>query len=159
MKILNGAVFAVALMSGVTGAPIFAQAVCFDDPCPPAARPRPASTSARPAPTNESRYRAGFSLANDTRVEIRYQIKWGDGQWKSERLQSGYTTTHSYPMDGGDKAPRPYVRFDRIGGDNAVTEKEYEMDFYKMEPGRTSSAKKYFFKYAADGRRLDIKAR
>ena len=102
-----------------------------------------------------------FSIENQTGVTISYQVKWGESHpWKSIALASGRVETHSYPLENG-KALTPYVRFDRIGGDGAFTPKEYRMGFYAVGPGaRTNSGpKKYFFKFAADGRTLDILAR
>ena len=143
---MNAFVFASVLAFGLTAAPIIAQAICFDSPCSTAAS-RPSSS-----------YRGAFSLDNTTGTTMHYQVKWGNGRWKSETLNTGLTRTHWYPLDGADKAPTPYVRFDRIGGDGAFTEREYEMDFFKVGPGRTKP-KEYRFKYAADGRHLDIKAK
>jgi hypothetical protein len=148
---MNAVVFAIVLVFGLTGAPIIAQAVCVDNPCPPTA-------THSPAPANHPSYRGAFSLDNSTGTTMHYQVKWGNGQWKSQTLQSGMTTTHWYPLDDADRAPTPYVRFDRIGGDNAYTEQEYEMDFYKVGPGRPD-AKGYVFRYASDGKHLDIKAK
>jgi|SRR5262245_48073877 len=124
--------------------PTSVQAVCIDEPCPPA--------------ESHNGYSGAFSLDNSTGTTIHYQVKWGSGHWKSETLPNRIVRTHSYPLDHADKAPTPYVRFDRIGGDNAITDKEYEMHFYKVGPGRPH-AKEYFFQYASDGRHLDIKAR
>jgi hypothetical protein len=49
-------------------------------------------------------------------------------------LQSEHVMTHRYPLgeDRHARAPTIYVRFDRIGGDNAVTAQEYRMEFYAV---------------------------
>ena len=112
--------------------------------------------------------RGAFSIENTTGVTIPYQVKWGeDGQWKSISLRSGHTETHSYPLgeERNAKAPRPYVRFDRIGGDGRVTLKEYHMEFHRVGYAgfgpntNNTEPKRYYFKYAADGKSLDILAR
>ena len=65
--------------------------------------------------------------------------------------------------DPNGRAPTPFVRFDRIGGDSAVTMKEYRMQFHAVGyagygPARhTTEPKRYVFVYAANGRDLDIK--
>jgi hypothetical protein len=106
-----------------------------------------------------------FSIENQTGVTISYQVKWGESHpWKSITLASGRVETHSYPLENG-KALTPYVRFDRIGGDGAFTPKEYRMGFYAIgyagfgAKPNNSSPKKYFFKFAADNKTLDILAR
>lgn len=106
-----------------------------------------------------------FSIENQTGVTITYQVKWGESHpWKSITLASGRVETHSYPLENG-KALTPYVRFDRIGGDGAFTPKEYRMGFYAVGYGgfgaraNSSGPKKYFFKFAADNKTLDILAR
>lgn len=113
-------------------------------------------------------YRGAYSIENKTGVTIPYDYRWGNkSEWKRMTLKSGATETHWYPLgeDRNKKAPTPYVRFDRIGGDNAVTFKEYRMEFRaigyagygprenKNEPMR------YVFSYAANGRDLDLNAK
>lgn len=110
-------------------------------------------------------YRGAYSIENKTRVAIPYEYRWGNkSEWKRMTLKSGATETHWYPLgaDLNKKVPTPYVRFDRIGGDNSVTFKEYRMQFHaigyagygprqnKTEPMR------YVFSYAANGRDLDL---
>jgi hypothetical protein len=113
-------------------------------------------------------YSGAFSIENQTGVMIRYQVRWGDKHpWKSISLNSGQVETHSYPLgeNRNGKAPTPYVRFDGIGGDGRFTPKEYRMEFYAIgyagygPKANNTTPKKYFFKYAADGRTLDILAR
>jgi hypothetical protein len=145
---INVVAFAIVSAFGLTSAPIVAQAVCIDEPCPP------------PAPTHHSTYRGAFSLENSTGVAINYQVKWGSNeQWTSEKLNSGIIRTHWYPLDSAGKAPAPYVRFDRIGGDSAYQEQEYHMEFYKVGSDGSGDPKRYIFRYASDGRHLDIKAK
>ena len=111
-------------------------------------------------------YSGAYSIENSTGVSIPYQFRWGSSQpWRSIRLASGRVETHSYPLgaDKNKRVPTPYVRFDRIGGDNMFTAQEYKMKFYAVGyagygPGRnTTEPKRYIFRYAADGRSLDIK--
>lgn len=113
-------------------------------------------------------YSGAFSVENQTGVTIRYQVRWGsEHAWKSIALASGHIETHSYPLgeDPHGKAPAPYVRFDRVAGDGAVTPKEYHMRFHAVgyagfgPTTNRAEPKRYFFKFAADGRTLDIFAR
>ena len=113
-------------------------------------------------------YSGAFSIENKTGVTIRYQYKWGDQHpWKSMSLNSGQIETHSYPLgeNRNGRAPTPYVRFDWIAGDGRSTPKEYRMAFhaigyagYGPRPN-TTTPKRYFFKYAGDGKTLDLLAR
>ena len=112
-------------------------------------------------------YSGAFSIENETGVTVPYDYKWGDGPWKRMSLRSGHTERHSYPLgeDRRARVPTPYVRFDRIGGDGRYTPKEYRMEFYAIGYGgfgaktNNTEPKKYYFKYAADGKNLDILAR
>ena len=82
-------------------------------------------------------------------------------------LRSGAIETHSYPLGGNphQRVPTPYVRFDRVGGDNAVTFQEYKMEFYAVgyagygAPENRNQPKRYVFRYAANGRDLDLRGK
>jgi hypothetical protein len=113
-------------------------------------------------------YSGAFSIENATGVTIPYQYRWGDKHpWKSISLSSGRTETHSYPLgeNRNGRAPTPYIRFDWIAGDSHSTLKEYRMEFHAIGYAgygprtHTTAPKRYFFKYAADGKTLDILAR
>ena len=109
-------------------------------------------------------YRGAFSIDNQTGVTLHYQVKWGEkNAWKSIDLPTGRTETHSHPLENG-RAPTPYVRFDKVAGDNRFTEQEYRMEFYRVGyagyGARTNPTqpKKYVFRFSPDGKRLDINA-
>ena len=104
-------------------------------------------------------------IHNPTRAAIHYQIRWGKGEWKRFTLQPDKGEKHWHPLDGNDQAPPPFVRFDNTGGDGKVTLTEYHLQFAKVgyggfggsrDPGRPID---YEFKYAPDGRHLDLKKR
>lgn len=110
-------------------------------------------------------YIGAYTIENATGITIYYDYRWGNkSQWKRMALRSGATERHFYHLgaDRNAKAPTPYVRFDRIGGDNGVTFQEYRMEFHaigyagygprenKTEPRR------YVFRFAANGRDLDL---
>jgi hypothetical protein len=138
---------AAAIVSafGLTGAPIVAHAGCIDDPCP------------HPSQTSSPHYSGtgAFSVANNTGVTIPYRVKWGNGPWTTETLNTGRQLIHSHPLDAAGNAPVPYVDFDRIGGDGQnVTDQGYRMEFYNVGSGQ--SPKAYYFKYAADGHHLNL---
>jgi hypothetical protein len=136
--------------------------LAFGIASPTVARSESVGTSCADCPS----YKGAFSLENTTGVTVKYQVKWGSSrQWKSMTLESGKIMTHSYPLDDAGQAPVPYVRFDKIGGDSSYTAQEYEMDFRKVGYAgygarpNTSGPKPYVFRYAANGRSLDIKAK
>ena len=103
-----------------------------------------------------------------TGTVIHYEYRWGDKHpWKKMALANGITETHSYPLgeDRHKKVPTPYVRFDRSGGDHNVTFQEYKIQFravgyagYGPAENKTRP-KQYIFRYAANGRDLDLKAK
>jgi len=112
-------------------------------------------------------YSGAYSIENNTGTTIHYQYRWGDThEWKRMTLASGAVETHSYPLgeDPHMRVPTPYVRFDRIGGDNNVTFKEYKMEFYAIgyagygPKKNQTQPKRYVFRYAANGRDLDLRA-
>jgi hypothetical protein len=95
--------------------------------------------------------KAAFSVENTTNVTVYYDVKWGDHQWKRFTLNKGEIYTHSFGVDGYGSFPGPKVRFDRIGGDDTYTEKEYPMNVNIVGSGGYGSSrsepKKYYFKY------------
>jgi hypothetical protein len=112
-------------------------------------------------------YSGAFSIVNNTGTTIHYQYRWGNHhEWKRMALASGRVETHTYPLgeDRQAKAPTPYVRFDRIGGDQQVTFQEYKMQFHAVGyagygPARNDTKpKRYEFRYAPNGRNLDLVA-
>ena len=113
-------------------------------------------------------YRGAYSIENTTGVTISYDYRWGNkSEWKRMNLRSGATETHWYPLgeDRNKKVPTPYLRFDRIGGDNSVTFKEYRMSFHAIGYAgygpreNKSEPMRYVFRYAANGRDLDLLAK
>lgn len=113
-------------------------------------------------------YRGAYSIENKTGVTIPYEYRWGNkGEWKKMSLRSGAVETHWYPLgdDRNKKVPTPYIRFDRVGGDNSVTFQEYKMQFYAIGYAgygpreNKTEPKRYVFRYAPNGRDLDLNAR
>ncbi len=107
--------------------------------------------------------RGTFAIHNQTGVTIRYQVKWGNEEWKRIILPSGRVERHSYPLNASNRAPTPYVRFDSIGGDGKVTWKSYRLEFRAvgfagLAQGYLTEPKHYRFRYSPDGRVLDLKA-
>ena len=111
-------------------------------------------------------YTGAFSIENETGALIHYEFRWGSNHaWKKMALASGRVETHTYPLgeDAKRKVPTPYVRFDRIGGDRSVTFQEYQMEFHAVgyagfgPAENRAKPKAYAFRYAANGRDLDLK--
>jgi hypothetical protein len=112
-------------------------------------------------------YRGAFSIENNSGATIHYEYRWGDNHsWQRMTLHSGRVETHWYALgsDPHKKVPTPYVRFDRIGGDKGVTLKEYRMQFHAVgyagygAPRNETKPKRYAFRYAPNGRDLDLVA-
>jgi hypothetical protein len=128
---------------------------------PVVAQSEPLGTSCADCPS----YSGAFSIENKSRVSIYYQYRWGNKHpWKSTSLGSGRVNTHSYPLgsDKNAKAPSPFVKFDRIGGDTVYTGKVYDMDFHAVgysgygAKKNTTKPKRYYFEYAADRKHLKL---
>lgn len=113
-------------------------------------------------------YSGAFSISNDTGQTIKYQYRWGSNHpWKGMTLLTGHVETHSYPLGENPRAqvPTPYVRFDNLANDGRVTFTEYRMHFYAVGYAgygpkvNKTEPKRYFFRYAPDGRHLDLIAK
>jgi hypothetical protein len=111
-------------------------------------------------------YSGAFSVENATGVAIHYEVRWGENNpWKKIDLQVNHTETHTFPLgeDPHKSVPTPYIRFDRIGGDSTYTPKEYKMEFYAIGYGgygpkkNKTEPKRYVFRYAGNGKDLDLK--
>lgn len=93
-----------------------------------------------------------FVMRNPTDVAIHYQVKWGDGEWKSYTVEPGEKRFHAYSLDKDNTIPSPYVRFDYICGDGKVTYKSYHMECYTCgDPWR---GKSNHFAYSPGGNYL-----
>jgi len=81
---------------------------------------------------------------------VKYQVKWGNGEWKSYTLYAGDIGYHAYPLDALGCAPSPRIRFDGVGNGNLL----YGVDVYAVEnPWR---GKQYVFQYSNRGTCLDL---
>jgi hypothetical protein len=128
---------------------------------PTSAKAEPTGTSCADCPN----YSGAFSITNQTGQTIKYQYRWGsEHAWKRMVLQTGHIETHSYPLGENPqaKAPSPYVRFDNRGGDGQTTFKDYHVRFtavgyagYGPKVNRTTP-KPYYFRYAPNGKDLDL---
>jgi hypothetical protein len=63
-------------------------------------------------------YSATFSIKNHTGATIAYQVRWGNGSWKSISLANGHVETHRYSIgaDVNAGAPQPSARFENGQG-------------------------------------------
>ena len=112
-------------------------------------------------------YNGAFSITNETGALIHYQVRWGNHhEWKRIDLATGHVETHRYPLgdNAAAKVPTPFVRFDNLADGKRTTFQEYRMQFYAVgyagygpNVNRTTP-KRYHFRYAGDGRHLDLKA-
>jgi hypothetical protein len=101
---------------------------------------------------------AAFVIQNNNGVPISYQVQWGNQGWKSYTLQSGFTTTHTFPLNNG-MAPIPNIQFGNAVGGTAV--KTYRLNFGTVGdagfgPARNDDPWRYNFRYAGNGRSLDL---
>jgi hypothetical protein len=102
----------------------------------------------------EAKVYGSFVLRNPSSVTIHYQIKWGDGEWKSCSLPPNHIEWHAFPLDEDGYTPRPKIRFDWIGGDGSVTNRYYDLQTRATSTPRYG--KRYVFRYSGAGRFLDL---
>lgn len=86
------------------------------------------------------------TIRNPTSNTLHYQIKCGEGDWKSVSLEPYTNMHHWYPLDEDDRHPSLHIRFDCIGGDGQYTEQSCHLRTYKTCSPRTGG-KPYTFKY------------
>ena len=120
-----------------------------------------------PIATLAQQPKGAFSISNDTGATIHYQIRWGNEPWKDQTLRSGWVRRHWHTLDSQGRAPRPYVRFDRIGGDGKYTEQIQQVGFYNVwDRGpvpvidiqwNITPPKAYYFEYSPNGREIYLK--
>lgn len=102
---------------------------------------------------------AMVTVDNTTGGVIKYQFKWGDGEWKTTTVKPGHYVNHWVPLDDDGCAPTPRVRFDRILGDAEVTFREYKLDFHASETRGYHQGKVYLFEVSRCGCYLDLKSK
>ena len=97
-------------------------------------------------------------IENPTKVTIRLQHKWGDGQWTTDTLKPGekkwFWWTYNRPNE--DKSPRFYVRFDSDLHPGKVFEIDYDLKKNAAPAPDWEYAHKYFFKFDGDGNYIDL---
>lgn len=109
--------------------------------------------------------RAAFSIENNTGVTIIYYVRWGnESRWEKKTLKSGTVNTHWSLIDPFMVVPRtPYVKFDRIGGDDDFTAKEHWLRTNTIDPicstkPNKGEPKPYVFRYSANGVDINLYA-
>ena len=103
-----------------------------------------------------------FVLHNPTDVALKYQVRWGSGEWAHYTLAPNHRRTHSHPLSARGTAPAPQVRFDSVGGDHRTTYHTHEVAFGRVgyagfgPVGYVNDAIEYDFRFARDGKHLDV---
>ena len=108
-----------------------------------------------PIPPPQIHPKRTFKIRNPTSVTVAYQIRWsGSENWKSYSLGTGYIMMH---WSNGQNIPQghPQIRFDYIGGDQAVTHRTYSIETVEFQEPATI-APVYRFAYNRQGDRLDL---
>jgi hypothetical protein len=79
-----------------------------------------------PGASDVTEYQA-FAVKNTTDVTVYYEVKWGNGGWKTYTLSPGMTRRHFYRDDPDRPAPQAELRFDAVIGDEALTFRTHGM--------------------------------
>lgn len=90
---------------------------------------------------------AMITIRNPTTETIHYQFRWGETAWDDVAIAPGTYVNHYIELDDYGFAPIPFVRFDCIGGDDAITEAQYELDFFESDYTGEFAGKRYTFEY------------
>lgn len=100
----------------------------------------------------QSKPYGSFVIVNPTEVTLEYQVKWGDGSWKTYKVPSKSYIPHYTRVDSRGYAPYRYIRFDKVGGDGKYTEESYSLSFYRTDV--PDKGKVYYFHFK--GNNLDL---
>jgi S1-C subfamily serine protease len=101
-----------------------------------------------------------FSIENPTRGVLKYQIKWGDGEWVNHSVDANMVRTHWLRTDSAI----PYIRFDNSVADG-FQEKSYRLNTYSSSLGKNVNptvadhARQYVFGWDQAGTTLDLKSK
>jgi hypothetical protein len=73
-----------------------------------------AATMFSPAKAEAANRFAVTGIENKTQHTVTYQVKWGDGDWKSITLKPGQRWMHwyTYPKVNDNKSPKLTIKFD-----------------------------------------------
>ncbi|WP_425399151.1 hypothetical protein [Aeoliella sp.] len=96
-----------------------------------------------------------FEILNPTSNTMKYQVRWGEGDWQTYSIPPGYSRWHAYELDLLGIAPAPEIRFDWVGGDSSVTHLYYDLDFFTTFDPKIGG-KPYRFQYFPDGVHVDL---
>ena len=96
-----------------------------------------------------------IGVENGTKVVIRMQHRWGDGQWTNDVLRPGERKWFwwEFKRANEDKTPRFHVRFDSDLSPGTFWE-NYKLQAYQAPDHEWASAHKYTYKYDGNTRKF-----
>lgn len=103
------------------------------------------------------RYRM-FSIENASSVTVKYQVRWGEGEWKEWSVEPKKSMCH---WNTSSDNPRPQVRFDGSAA-SGFQEKSFAVECYVIHfgrggnPAQTWAARQYRFRHDSTGQSLDL---
>lgn len=104
--------------------------------------------------TRPAYWYAMLTIDNPSNCDLKYELRWGGGKWKSFTVCAGTSTSHwhcySYPNEC--RSPTPEIRFD------ASFRRGYQRCQYSLSPyavERTCDAGKVY-EFSTQGRSIDL---
>lgn len=99
---------------------------------------------------NYKKTRNGYGLVcirNDTNYHLSYSIKWGNGEWRNFRIESGRNNYHSweYSAPNNYSSPDLHIQFD-ASPNNGWQKKSYVLERYRASGIDCDQAKRYEFR-------------
>ena len=95
-----------------------------------------------------------FSIQNNTRLTVHYQIKWKESElWKPTSIKPDSVMNHWFGSLEDIPQGYPKIRFDYIANDQEVTYRNYRLQTYtrrlgsNVTPSRRKDAREYHFEY------------
>ena len=100
---------------------------------------------------------AVIGIENSTHVNVRYQHRWGEGNWGNDALAPGERKWywHEFKFANEDKNPPFHMRFDSDLSPGTFVEK-YHLIGYSAPDHNWDMAHKYIFKYDRSKNFVDL---
>jgi hypothetical protein len=99
----------------------------------------------------------GVVIMNPTENPIYFQMRLGtENEWTDYVVESNQNLQIAFELDRDGLVSTPYMRFDRVGGDDRLSWQEYELDFYEIEYEDDMTGFRYEFQYSDSGKLIDL---
>ncbi|MBY0522604.1 MAG: hypothetical protein K2R98_04375 [Gemmataceae bacterium] len=97
-----------------------------------------------------------FTVSNETGGTVRYEVRWGNNEWKSFTLQSGMRNTHYYRRSIFASTPQPQVRMDVDTRSDVRDVYIFDMDSQFVSDPNSEDGRKYTLRLHSFGQKIGV---